>query len=135
MIRMCFGPDVLRMGCSLMKMPEKCLMFTCREEWRAWLVAHHNTDTEVWLLHSKKKAPKRFLALEEGVEEAMCFGWIDGSLQPVDSETYALRYSPRQSRSIWSVHNQARAEKLIQAGRMAAAGLEMCQFHDFLTEQ
>ncbi|MBP1693223.1 MAG: hypothetical protein H6Q37_1106 [Chloroflexi bacterium] len=107
-----------------MKITDKYLVFTDREEWRAWLETYHATEQEAWLLHSKKKAAKRFLALEEAVEEALCFGWIDGVLKPMDSETYALRYSPRKLRSVWSINNQQRAEKMIREGRMTSAGLE-----------
>jgi len=107
-----------------MKIPDQCLGFSSREAWRAWLVEHHASAQEAWLLHSKKNTPKRYLTYEEALEEALCFGWIDGKLKSIDSESFALRYSPRTSRSIWSVSNQQRVERLIQEGRMAAAGLE-----------
>ncbi len=104
--------------------PDNHLIFASREEWRAWLEEHHATDREAWVLHDKKKVAKRSLTYEEAVEEALCFGWIDGLLRSVDGETYALRYSPRKRRSVWSETNKQRAEKLIQEGRMTAAGLE-----------
>ncbi len=72
---------------------------------------------------NKKAAPRQFLTLEEAVEEALCFGWIDGALQPISNETYALRFSPRQPKSIWSVNNQRRVAQLIEEGRMTPAGL------------
>jgi uncharacterized protein YdeI (YjbR/CyaY-like superfamily) len=108
----------------MVKLPHKCLTFTSPEAWRAWLEEHHATDREAWLLHSKKNAARRFLTYDEALEEALCFGWIDGTLKPVDDETFVLRYSPRRSRSIWSVNNQQRVERLIQEGRMTTAGLE-----------
>ena len=107
-----------------MKGPDKCLTFASREEWRAWLEEHHAIDQEAWLFHFKKKVAKRALTYEEAVEEALCFGWIDGLLHSIDSEKYALRYSPRKSRSVWSEANKRRVEKLINEGRMTAAGLE-----------
>ena len=107
-----------------MKISEKCLIFDSREEWRAWLEKNHASEQEAWLLHSKKNAARLFLTYEEAVEEALCFGWIDGLLRSIDNEAFALRYTPRKSRSIWSVNNQCRAEKMIQEGRMTAAGLE-----------
>lgn len=107
-----------------MKMPDKCLTFASREEWRAWLEKHHATDQEAWVLHYKKKVAKRSLTYEEAVEEALCFGWIDGLLKSIDGEGYALRYSPRKRRSVWSEKNKQRAERLIHEGRMTAAGLE-----------
>lgn len=107
-----------------MKMPDKCLTFATREEWRAWLAEHHATAQEAWLLHYKKKAARQALTYEEAVEEALCFGWIDSLLKGVDDEAFALRYSPRKSKSVWSESNKRRAERLIDEGRMTAAGLE-----------
>ena len=107
-----------------MKMPDAYLTFASRETWRAWLEAHHATTQEAWLLHSKKKAAKRFLTYEEAVEEALRFGWIDGLLRSIDDESYVLRYSPRTRRSVWSETNKQRVEKLINEGRMTAAGYE-----------
>jgi uncharacterized protein YdeI (YjbR/CyaY-like superfamily) len=106
-----------------MKQVKPCLGFANREEWRAWLEAHHASDREAWLLHSRAHAPRQYLSLAEGVEEALCFGWIDGMLNPIDEQTYALRYSPRQPGSIWSMRNQERVERLIAQGRMTPAGL------------
>lgn len=106
------------------KKPDQCLDFTTPGEWRAWLDQHHATKPEASLLHSKKNAAQRFLTYEEALDEALCFGWIDGLLNTVDSESFALRYSPRKSRSIWSVGNQQRVERLIQEGRMTPAGLQ-----------
>lgn len=106
------------------KKPDQCLAFTTPGEWRAWLDQNHASKSEAWLLHSKKNALKRFLTYEEALDEALCFGWIDGLLRSVDGESFALRYSPRKSRSIWSVNNQQRVERLIQEGRMTAAGLK-----------
>lgn len=107
-----------------MKKPDKCLTFCNRQAWRAWLEKHHCQAKEVWLVHYKKKARKRSLTLEEGVEEALCFGWIDGLLRRLDAERFLLRYSPRRPKSIWSRTNRRRAERLVQEGRMTAAGLE-----------
>ena len=102
----------------------KYLTFADRAGWRAWLEKHHAHEHEVWLLHYKKKAAKQALTYEEGVEEALCFGWIDGLLHSIDDETYALRYSPRKRKSIWAENNKRRVDQLIRAGRMTAAGLE-----------
>ncbi len=105
------------------QIPENCNAFANREEWRAWLEEHSINEPEAWLLISRKGADRRFLILEEAVEEALCFGWIDGALKPIDDGHYALRFSPRKSNSIWSVNNQRRVEKLILEGRMTPAGL------------
>ncbi len=106
-----------------MRTQDTQLHFTSRDEWRAWLEVHHTTDKEAWLVHYKKRTGKPGLSLEEAVEEALCFGWIDGALKPMDEEQYALRYSPRKKGSVWSETNKRRVGKLIKQGRMTEAGL------------
>jgi uncharacterized protein YdeI (YjbR/CyaY-like superfamily) len=102
---------------------EKMLVFSSQEMWRAWLEEHHATEQEAWLLHYKKKASQLNLSYEEAVEEALCFGWIDGLLRRMDNERFTLRYSPRKSRSVWSIWNIQRVERLTKEGRMTEAGL------------
>jgi len=102
----------------------KYLAFASPTEWRAWLEEHHATEQEAWLLHDKKKAARTTLTYEQAVEEALCFGWIDGLLRKIDGEKYALRYSPRKPRSVWSESNKQRVEKLINEGRMTPFGLD-----------
>lgn len=104
--------------------PERILEITNRAAWRSWLEQHHATELEAWLLICRKGSVRQLLALQEAIDEALCFGWIHGSLKPINTETYALRFSPRQPHSIWSVNNQRRVEKLIREGRMTPAGLE-----------
>jgi uncharacterized protein YdeI (YjbR/CyaY-like superfamily) len=99
------------------------LHFTQRAEWRAWLAEHHATANEAWVIHYKKHVGKAGVSYEEAVEEALCFGWIDGLLKSIDAEKYALRYSPRKPGSVWSESNKRRVEMLIRQGRMTAAGL------------
>ena len=97
--------------------------FTHRDEWRAWLATNHATAKEIWLVLYKKHAGKPGLSLAEAVEEALCFGWIDGTLRPIDAEKFALRFSPRKKDSVWSQVNKRRVTKLIKQGRMTEAGL------------
>ena len=97
--------------------------FKDRKEWRSWLEQHHNNSDHIWLVHYKKKSNKKGITIEEAVEEAICFGWIDGKLQRIDDEKHQLRYSPRKNRSVWSKINRERAEKMIESGRMTQAGL------------
>ncbi len=106
-----------------MKPSEKPLEFASRAEWRAWLETHHATEPEAWLLVCKKRTAGSGLTLEAANEEAVCFGWVDSVLKPVDQEKFALRYSPRRAKSIWSESNKRRAAKLIREGRMTDAGL------------
>jgi uncharacterized protein YdeI (YjbR/CyaY-like superfamily) len=99
------------------------LEFADRHQWRAWLEEHHTAESEAWLILFKKKHLDQGLRLEEAVEEALCFGWIDGVLQPLDERRYALRFSGRRSNSVWSLRNIRRAERLIAEGKMTEAGL------------
>ncbi len=108
----------------IMKNPDQCMAFATPEAWRAWLEEHHATEQEAWLFIRRKGASNPYLALDAAKEEALCFGWIHGALQPISAETYALRFSPRKPDSIWSINNQRLVELLIREGRMTAAGLE-----------
>ena len=93
------------------------------EEWRAWLEEHHANEDGAWLTISKKGATTPSVALVPATEEALCFGWIDSAMQPIDDERYALRYTPRRKGSDWSAVNRARAQRLIEEGRMTDAGI------------
>lgn len=92
--------------------------------WRSWLETHHATDSEAWLIIYKVKYGHLGIGLEEAVEQALCFGWIDGTLQRRDEETYFLRFSPRRPQSVWSIRNVRRAERLVLEGIMTSAGLQ-----------
>jgi uncharacterized protein YdeI (YjbR/CyaY-like superfamily) len=107
-----------------MKAPPKLLPMTDREAWRAWLQENYGTEKEAWLVINKKHATRPGISYEEALDEALCFGWIDGLLRSVDDETFTLRFSPRRPRSIWSEGNKDRAQRLIEQGRMTEAGLE-----------
>lgn len=102
--------------------PRDCLDFRDRGQWRAWLAANHATAAQAWVLHYKKGYERLGLTLDEAVEEALCFGWVDSVLSTVDEKCYALRYSPRRPDSIWSMRNIERVDRLIAAGKMAPAG-------------
>jgi len=101
-----------------------CLEFKHRDQWRRWLEEHHSTETEAWLIVYRKKYEDQGLTLDEAVEEALCFGWIDGKLLSLDEKRYRLRYSPRKSNSVWSISNIQRVEKLIAEGKMTEAGYQ-----------
>jgi uncharacterized protein YdeI (YjbR/CyaY-like superfamily) len=91
--------------------------------WRKWLERHHASASEVWLVFSRKHTGQACVSYDEAVEEALCFGWIDGIKKRVDEDHYTYRFSPRQPGSRWSLINRNRAEVLVAAGRMAPAGL------------
>ena len=77
----------------------------------------------VWLVIRKKHAASPGVTLAEATEEALCFGWIDSSMKPIDGETYALRYTPRRRGSNWSERNKELVARLIEESRMTEAGL------------
>ncbi|TAL17482.1 hypothetical protein EPN96_05220 [bacterium] len=95
-----------------------------REEWRGWLEANHRTKNEIWLLNYKKHTGKPSVPYTDAVEEAICFGWIDGKVKSLDEEKYIQRYTPRKSKSSWSEINIERAEKMISEKKMSDRGLE-----------
>ena len=95
---------------------------TTADEFRKWLVQNHNTKKEIWLIQYKKATKKPSLNYIEAVEEAICFGWIDGLEKSMDAERYALRFSPRRPKSNWTNTNKERARRMIAEGRMTSAG-------------
>jgi uncharacterized protein YdeI (YjbR/CyaY-like superfamily) len=101
------------------------LFFSDREQWRSWLERNHSSEKEVWLLFHKKRTGKSGLNLNEAVEEAICYGWIDSILRRVDDEKHMLRFSPRKKNSKWAVSNLERAQNMIRQGKMTEAGLRL----------
>lgn len=92
-------------------------------QWRAWLQEHHETKQELWLVFYKKSTGRVSLTYEDAIQEALCFGWIDGILKRIDGAKHMIRFSPRRKSSIWSATNKKRVAKLIAEGRMTDAGL------------
>jgi uncharacterized protein YdeI (YjbR/CyaY-like superfamily) len=99
------------------------LYVTSREEWREWLANHHQDKAEIWLVCYKKGTGKPSVPYDDSVEEAVCFGWVDGMTRSLDEERYALRFTPRRRRSSWSASNIARVAKMVKEGKMTEAGL------------
>jgi hypothetical protein len=98
------------------------LYVTNRDDFRKWLIQNHKAKKEIWLIQYKKASKKPSINYVEAVEEALCFGWIDGLEKNMDSERYALRFSPRRPKSNWTNTNKDRARKMIAEGRMTPAG-------------
>ncbi len=96
-----------------------------RRAWRAWLQKHHNSWSGVWLVYAKKHTGIPSLSYADAVEEALCFGWIDSLVHPVDDSLYKQVFTPRKPSSAWSPLNKQRVEKLIAAEQMTAAGMKM----------
>ena len=94
-----------------------------RQEWRDWLAAHHDTVPGVWLVSYKKATGKPSVSYPEAVEEALCFGWIDSTQNPLDDERSMLLFTPRRRGSPWWKLNKERIERLVTADLMTPAGL------------
>ncbi|MBI4333211.1 MAG: YdeI/OmpD-associated family protein [Chloroflexi bacterium] len=95
-----------------------------RGEWRSWLKQNHLSQKGVWLVYYKKHTRKPSVPYNDAVEEAICFGWIDGKIRKLDEDRYMQRYTPRKARSAWSEVNIERAKRMVKAGRMTPAGLD-----------
>jgi uncharacterized protein YdeI (YjbR/CyaY-like superfamily) len=98
------------------------IYFASPDEFRAWLEQHHETGTEVWIGYWKKATGKPSLTWSQAVDEALCFGWIDGVLRGIDDERHIQRFTPRKPTSNWSAINIAKVERLRAEGRMRPAG-------------
>lgn len=90
---------------------------------RAWLMKHHQTESELIVAYYKKASGKPSMTWQESVDEALCFGWIDGIRRSYGEDAYTNRFTPRRKGSNWSAINIRRVGELTQAGRMRPAGL------------
>jgi uncharacterized protein YdeI (YjbR/CyaY-like superfamily) len=98
------------------------IFFETPEELRAWLEKHHATASELWVGYYKKGTGRRSLTWSQVVDEALCFGWIDGKLQRIDEQRHRQRLTPRRPNSNWSAVNVAKVAELRAEGRMTPAG-------------
>jgi uncharacterized protein YdeI (YjbR/CyaY-like superfamily) len=99
------------------------MFFETAADFRAWLEEHHASADELWLGYYKKGSGKPSITYSEAVDQALCFGWIDGKAQSIDASSYRQRYTPRRTNSIWSNVNVAKVEALQAQGLMHASGL------------
>jgi uncharacterized protein YdeI (YjbR/CyaY-like superfamily) len=110
--------------------PDDVHVFRSAADFRVWLEANHDTATELWVGYYKKGVPKQSMSYAEAVEEALCFGWIDGLTRRIDDEVTSNRYTPRRKGSSWSATNIARMAELKAAGRLHPAGLRAFEERD-----
>src|SRR5689334_5944383 len=103
--------------------PPEPTFFPTPADFRAWLEAHHDQEPELLVGFYKKGSGKPSITWPESVDEALCFGWIDGVRRSRDEESYTIRFTPRQARSTWSAVNIRRVAELTELGRMWPAGL------------
>ncbi len=99
------------------------LYVTDRKQWRAWLEENHATAKGVWLVYYKVHTGKPSVSYSDSVEEALCFGWIDGIIKKLDDERFCRKFMPRKTKSRWSETNKKRAEKIIRQRKMTEAGM------------
>jgi uncharacterized protein YdeI (YjbR/CyaY-like superfamily) len=98
-------------------------IFKTAKEFRQWLIKNHASTTELFVAHYKKASGKVSITYAEAVDEALCFGWIDGVVRKIDDEVYGHRFTPRKADSIWSLVNIKHVERLTAAGKMMPAGI------------
>jgi uncharacterized protein YdeI (YjbR/CyaY-like superfamily) len=101
---------------------DEVTVFPDAAAFRSWLERHHAETPELWVGYYRKATGKTSLLYEAAVDEALCFGWIDGLTFRIDDEVHANRFTPRRRGSGWSAKNVRRAEELIRAGRMTPSG-------------
>src|SRR5882672_6867370 len=98
--------------------------FKSPADFRRWLEARHTSAPELWVGFYKKDSGKPSITWPQSVDEALCYGWIDGIRKSIDEVSYMIRFTPRKSRSIWSAVNIKRAGELVAEGLMHPAGLK-----------
>jgi uncharacterized protein YdeI (YjbR/CyaY-like superfamily) len=96
--------------------------FSKPAQFRTWLQKHHASTSEQWIGFYKKNSGRPSITWPEAVDEALCFGWIDGLRKTVDAQSYQIRFTPRRPKSTWSAINTGRMQELVRAGRVHPAG-------------
>lgn len=105
----------------------KPLFFSDQQKFRAWLKKNHHKETELLVGFYKVTSGKASMTWPQSVDEALCYGWIDGIRKSIDDMAYTIRFTPRKKNSIWSAVNIKKIEELTQKGLMQAAGLAAFQ--------
>lgn len=103
---------------------ESVTFFKTQDDFRKWLESHHEKETELIVGFYKVDSGKPSMSWSQSVEQALCFGWIDGVRKSIDNESYSIRFTPRRRTSNWSAINIKKVEELAKAGLMKPAGLK-----------
>ncbi len=109
---------------------DQVAVFDTPASFRAWLEANHDTAKELFVGYYRKAAGKAAMTYAEAVDEALCYGWIDGITFRIDDEVTATRFTPRRRTSNWSAINIAKIAALTKAGRMHPAGTRAFERRD-----
>src|ERR1041384_1546727 len=104
--------------------------FSTLERFREWLQRNHDSETELLLGFHKKSSGKKSITYAEALDEALCYGWIDGVRKNLNQTSYTIRFTPRKARSIWSNVNVRHVERLTKEGRMRPAGIAAYERRD-----
>ncbi|GAB1473672.1 YdeI/OmpD-associated family protein [Bacteroidota bacterium] len=122
---------------------ESLTFFKTEDEFREWLEKNHEKEKELLVGFYKVDSGKPSMSWTQSVDQALCFGWIDGIRKSIDEESYCIRFSPRRSNSVWSAINIKKIEELTKAGLMKPAGikifndrnLDKCEVYSYEKEQ
>jgi uncharacterized protein YdeI (YjbR/CyaY-like superfamily) len=114
-------------GPGIKIMTQEIKSFPSAPAFRDWLATHHGQADGIWLRFFKKTSGEKYLAYSEALDEALCYGWIDGQAKAYDEQSWLQRFGPRRPASSWSKINTQHAERLIKAGRMTPAGLKQIE--------
>lgn len=109
---------------------DSILFFRSPEEFRRWLASNHDRLDEQWVGFYKKDSGRPSITWPESVDEALCYGWIDGLRKSIDGVSYRIRFTPRRPRSHWSKRNLQRMSQLLAEGRVESPGLEVYEGRD-----
>jgi uncharacterized protein YdeI (YjbR/CyaY-like superfamily) len=102
----------------------KIISFSKASEFRKWLGKNHSKSEGIWLRIFKKVSSKSSVDYSAALDEALCYGWIDGQKQKCDDESWLQKFTPRRAKSGWSKNNTIRVDRLIQADKMEPVGLK-----------
>lgn len=109
---------------------ENIKFFKTQSDFRKWLEKNHNKKEELWVGFYKKSTGLKSITWPESVDEAICFGWIDGIRKSIDAKSYKIRFTPRKTSSYWSKKNLNRANELIKLGLIHSSGLKLLKDYD-----
>lgn len=109
------------------KPSEEILTFKSRTLFRKWLVKNHKNNNGFWLRIFKKDSGEKTVSYQEALEEALCFGWIDGLKRSYDENSWIQKFTPRRAKSVWSKRNTKIIERLIKEKRIQLSGLEQVE--------
>ena len=99
------------------------LFFENAQLFREWLAQNHHQTSELWVGYYKKASKKPSMTWSESVDQALCYGWIDGIRKSIDEESYKIRFTPRRIDSVWSAVNLKKMKELLAQGLVEASGL------------